>query len=132
MEISARARSGPNQRISAREPENVELSSAELLSWRRSGPDRESQIRDETHGPTGARSTCLRLDRVIRDWLGPNRAQGGYKSGKRHCDNPFRITGPGLARGFIPNRGIRHQALVGARKNVCMRSKLELIDKLTI
>ena len=35
------------------------------------GPDRESQLRVETHGPTGARSDYLDSDQaVIGDWSG--------------------------------------------------------------
>ena len=42
-----------------------------MLSWPWLGPDRESQIRDETHGLTGARSGCPGFDRaVIMDWWG--------------------------------------------------------------
>ena len=53
-------------------------SHAEILLWLWPGPGPESKIRDETHGPTGARSGCSGHNRAVTRtvWagFGPDRA----------------------------------------------------------
>ena len=40
-------------------------SHAEILLWPWVGPHRKPQIKDKTHGPTGARSRCSGTDQSV-------------------------------------------------------------------
>ena len=67
-------------------------SHAEILLWPWPGPGQESKIRDETHGPTGARSGCS----------GHNRAATGTDQARLGSDRAVCfITGLGHVWRFL-------------------------------